>query len=294
VARRSGTDSADGAWPDEVARYYDSNTRRFLLMGSRGVHSIHRELWADGIDSAAAAAGYIDGLIADEIEGRVRSPDPVLIDFGCGVGSTLFHLADRLPEASLVGITVSRRQVEIASGLAAERGVVDRCSFRHGDFESVDLGVQADVVFAIESFVHARSAGGFLDGAVRHLRIGGWLIIVDDFLSVAEASLAARQRRLVERFRSGWRVPSVCTLETLIEVAAERELETAETVDLTTLTRPGSRLRDRAVSLVAPILGGLGLERLPFFGNMVGGNALQVGLREGFLRYHLIVLRRTA
>jgi hypothetical protein len=36
----------------------------------------------------------------------------------------------------------------------------------------------------------------------------------------------------------------------------------------------------------------LGLGRIPFYGNMIGGNALQIGLREGVLRYELLVLRR--
>ena len=36
------------------------------------------------------------------------------------------------------------------------------------------------------------------------------------------------------------------------------------------------------------------VERYPFCGNLIGGHALQVGTREGFLRYKFLVLRKGA
>jgi hypothetical protein len=36
----------------------------------------------------------------------------------------------------------------------------------------------------------------------------------------------------------------------------------------------------------------LQLVGIPFFGNMIGGNALQMGLRGGYLKYHMLVLRK--
>lgn len=279
--------------PDSVSHYYDSNTRRFLLMGSgRGAHSIHRELWGPGVGSAREAAGHIDRMVADEVARLVPGPSPLILDFGCGVGGTLFHLAERFRGARLHGITVSRRQVEIAERLARKLGHADRCTFSLGDFQTAELDLRADVIVAVESFTHCDSADAFFASAASHLREGGRLILADDFLASPWDSLDARQRLRVQELRTGWRVPAICTRESLVEAAGARGLGVERTVDLTAHTRPGSRVRDRLVAALSPLLARLGLGRFPFYGNTIGGNALQIGLREGFLRYELLVLRR--
>ena len=69
-------------------------------------------------------------------------------------------------------------------------------------------------------------------------------------------------------------------------------------MDLTPLTRQGTRLRDRLVALANPALARLdgdgALSSMPFFGNLIGGHALQVGLGEGLLEYRLLVFRKVA
>jgi len=280
---------------DDVVRYYDRNTRRFLLTGSGlGVHSIHRELWGPGVESAREAADHINRVIADEIAGLDLGPEPVIVDFGCGVGGTLFHLTERFPSAQLRGLTVSPRQIEIAERLAEKLGYEDRCLFSLGDFQTADLGLRAEVILAVESFVHSDSAESFLANVAKHLRPGGRLIIADDFLTSEIDSLDAQQRLRVQQFQAGWRVPSVTTVVSLVKVAAVHGLGMEKTVDLTSLTRPGSRARDRVTAALSPLLVRLGLSGIPFYGNLIGGNALQTGLRDGFLRYQLLVFRSRA
>jgi tocopherol O-methyltransferase len=279
--------------PTDVAHYYDRNTRRFLLMGSgRAARSIHRELWGPGVGSAREAAGHIDRLIADELVRLVPNERPIIIDFGCGVGGTLFHLAERFPGADLRGITLSPRQVELAEQFAKESEVTDRCSFALGDFQSADLGIRAAAIVAVESFSHSDSADDFLANAAKHLAPGGCLLIADDFLAFERGSLDDAQRRRVEQFQAGWRVPAVCTADGLLQDAGAHSLVTEKVVDLTPLTRPGSRVRDRLTAALSPLFARLGLGRVPFYGNLIGGNALQIGLRDGFLRYQLLVLRK--
>jgi SAM-dependent methyltransferase len=286
----------------DVAGYYDSNTPRFLLVGrGRAAHAMHRELWGPGVGSAFDAADHINHVVGDEIaalDSAARAgadptySAPTILDFGCGVGGTLFHLAGRFPEARLAGITVSPRQAAIAEGLAGELGLTNRCSIPLGDFQVTDLGLSADVIVAVESFAHSDGADGFLASATRHLRPGGHLILADDFLAREEETLHRDQRRCVLEFRTGWRVPAVCTVEHFVQAATARGLRPLRSVDLTSLTRPGSRVRDRLVGALRPLFARLGLARRPFFGNIIGGGALQVGLREGFIRYQLLVLRR--
>jgi trans-aconitate methyltransferase len=293
------TTGAHASSTEEIARYYDRNTRRFLWLGSgRGVHSMHRELWGPGVASARDAADHINRVIADEIAALAvpqgARESPVIVDFGCGVGGTLFHLARRFPTARLKGITVSQRQVDIAERLAAELGFADRCSFSLGDFQSADLDVRADVVVAVESFAHSGSADAFLANAARHLRPRGALVVADDFLASEPDALNAHQRAWVDQFRSGWRVHALCTADRVVGAAAPHGLVAEKAVDLTPLTRPASRVRDRLTAAMGPLAAALGLGRMPFYGNLIGGNALQIGLREGFISYRLLTFRRTA
>jgi SAM-dependent methyltransferase len=217
---------------------------------------------------------------------------PTILDFGCGVGGTLVHLAACFPNARLAGVTVSMSQVEIARRLAERRGLADRCSFLLGDFQTADLGLLADAVVAVESFAHSESPTAFAENAARHLRLEGTLLVVDDFLALETDALDERRRAWVERFRTGWRVPAICTAERFVQEAGAHGLVLERRVDLTPLVRPGSRMRDKLVAAVSPLLERLGLARIPFCGNVIGGNALQVGLREGFLHHELLILRK--
>jgi len=276
----------------DVAHYYDRNTARFLRMGG-GAPSMHRALWAPGVTSPLAAAAHVDRLIADVIAGFDLGTSPSVVDFGCGVGGTLFHLAERFPSAALTGVTVSGRQVEVAIRMASVRRLQERCRFVLGDFHVIQPTAPADVIVAVESFAHSASPDAFLASAAKHLRATGHLVIVDDFLAREEATLEASARARVEEFRAGWRIPALDTVEHLADTAARHGFSLRAAEDLTPFTRPGSRLRDRLTAAASPLFARLGLVGTPFYGNIIGGNALQVGLREGFLRYCMLILGKT-
>ncbi|MEM7416518.1 MAG: methyltransferase [Gemmatimonadota bacterium] len=275
---------------ESVARYYDRNTRRFLLVG-RGAdtHSIHRELWPPGVASAREAARYVDRLIADEIEATADGPVRTIFDFGCGVGGTLFYLAERFADARLQGVTISPKQVQIAERLLAQNGLAERCAIEREDFHSVQLGLQADAIVAVESLAHSDDVDAFLSNVAHHLAPGGVLLVADDFLAAEETSFGPGQRRGIARFRAGWRLPGLGTVESLAGRASAHGLSLRTDVDLSSYTRPGYRIRDAAIRLSSPLLERLGLIGVPFFGNVIGGNALQSGLKSGTIHYRLLV-----
>jgi SAM-dependent methyltransferase len=277
---------------DPVAEYYDRNTARFLRFGgSRDSYAIHRELWGPGVRSAREAADYVNGWLAGELRRMGLNEAPSILDLGCGVGGTLFRLAESFPEGCFQGVTISPRQVEIGDRLRSRKGLEGRIRLLCADFHSVELDLEADAVVAVESFAHSRAPEGFMASAVRHLRPGGVLIVVDDFLARPRNDLGGAALGQVRELEAGWRLGSLCTVEEL-EVAGRKEgLDAIHVSDFTGLIRPG-RPRDRAIALLTPAFRAVGLLRIPFFANMIGGNALQVGLRDGFLRYSAVVFRK--
>ena len=116
-------------------------------------------------------------------------------------------------------------------------------------------------------------------------------MLADDFLGSDVGPLDDRQRRHVADFQAGWRVPGLCTVDCCVRAAAELGLEPLSDADLTPFIRLG-RPRDLAIALLSPVFRRLGLTGVPFFGNMIGGSALQVGLREGLFTYRFLVFRR--
>jgi len=284
-----------------VADYYDRNTSRFLRFGrSRRSVAIHRELWGPGVSTPEEAGAYINGWIAAavqrEVDAGTLSPPQRFLDLGCGVGGTLFQLAEYFPTTEFLGVTLSRRQVEWAERLRALRSGGERCHFLQGDFHLPDLGVgappaEAGVAVAIESFVHSESPDAFLQTAAAHTLPGGRLFLVDDFLSRPRETLSPAEKKRVVEFEGGWRLGSLCTVEELCALAPLHGWIPRDITDLTPLVRPG-RVRDRIIARLSPWFQRAGWENIPFFGNMIGGNALQIGLTEGFLRYRVVSFER--
>jgi tocopherol O-methyltransferase len=275
----------------ELERYYDRNTGLFLRLGqARGTPAIHRGLWSPGVHTADAAADQVNQRIAETARDRLAGPPGSVLDLGCGVGGTLFSLARAFPEADLQGITLSARQVERAQELAQQRGLAARCRFHHGDFHRLRLPQTADLIVAIEAFVHSDQPDAFLETCRAQLAPGGLLILVDDFLSRPLETLRPAERRLVERFQHGWQVPGLCTAEQLEQRLGAHGFAAVEQSDLTQWIRT-DRLRDRLVALSAPVAALPGLAGRPFARNLIGGHALTRAIRKGLIHYRQCVVK---
>jgi cyclopropane fatty-acyl-phospholipid synthase-like methyltransferase len=203
----------------------------------------------------------------------------------------MFRIAEAFPDAAVLGVTVSGRQVETARREAAVRGLHRRCRFIHGDLRSADAGTGHDAAWAIESYAHLSDADGFFAAAARALRPGALLVLVDDFITRDPAGLEGRARACVDDFRAGWRVPGANTAAAAVARAARAGFEMIANENLTPLVRLG-RPRDRVIRTLAPLFRASRLTPVPFFGNMVGGDALQRGLRDGVIAYRLLLFRR--
>ncbi|MFW6223506.1 MAG: class I SAM-dependent methyltransferase [Spirochaetota bacterium] len=291
--------------PSDTAEYYDANTKRFLTFGLGSASgSIHRAVWAPGIGSRPEAMNYVDSLILDELRtltdarrthAGIEAHDalaqpsdalPLAVDLGCGVGGTIAYL-ERHAAARYQGITNSRVQQEIAIGRARRRGSAAAFAVDdHGDpglYSSRLPAHGVDLVYMIESFVHARDPETVVRGVARVLRPGGRLVICDDMLAAEEAASSPT----VAAFARGWHVHTLLTVDRLTAISASFGLARVENRDLTPyveLRRP----RDRVIRLIAPLIPRLGL-KTPFWDNMYGGDALQRALLGGLLQYRYVV-----
>jgi cyclopropane fatty-acyl-phospholipid synthase-like methyltransferase len=139
----------------------------------RGINPLHREAMLEEMNRQVQKRLKID------------TPDPHILDFGCGLGATLRSFARSIPAAELHGITLVPWQLEQGRRLndASEQTANIRLSlddYEHSTFPSQSF----DAVYAIESSCYGTGAAKsrMIREAQRLLRPGGRLVVADGFV----------------------------------------------------------------------------------------------------------------
>ena len=287
-----------GDRPD-VQAYYEANTRRFLLLGQGGrAGAVHRAVWVEDAATRDEALHAVENLVLEQVK---TTDARRVLDLGCGVGGSLLFLAPRAPQALFGGLTVSATQASRAASLLERAGLDERCRVVEGNYLDdapyEQLGswwaersgsAELDLAFAIESFVHAVDPARLLAQVAGRLRPGGRLLLCDDF-ALASPRTPVERRRLDE-FRCGWRAPSLLRRTEVERLASAAGMRLLECRDLTPHLELG-RPRDRLVRVLAAAGRVVG-PRSPFWGSLIGGDALQRCLASGLVRYLFMVLAR--
>jgi hypothetical protein len=205
-----------------------------------------------------------------------------------------------------VGITLSEVQAGIARDKLGTDAVVHTGSFASlDDLASMTGDSLIDASYMIESLVHTDQPEVTLDAVYRQTVRGGLLVVCDDFPSellmeiirgsngeIAEAQQGnARVRRLAKEFREGWHINTFQTVRQLVEIAARCGWSFVEETDLSRFVVT-SRPRDIGARVFALVARYLKLHG-SFWQNISGGGALQQLIRRGFVRYKILVLRRS-
>tara|TARA_R100001143_G_C3347091_1_gene127395 strand:- start:377 stop:1231 length:855 start_codon:yes stop_codon:yes gene_type:complete len=272
---------------EKARRFYNSNTSLFLNFGHSSGGSIHRAVWAENINNREAALHYVDEQLCRHLRTMGKEQDGQIIDLGCGVGASLCYIANNLPVTGL-GITISDKQVQLATSLINQHNLQKRIACIQGDYCDLPEDLpRADLIFAIESFVHGENPASFFEQAAKLMKPGARLLICDDFINDTGLVNQAQSGSWIERFKQGWLIGSLLTADETDELATQHELRLIEDLDLSPwleLDRP----RDKLIALLMKLLGKSALN-FQYLRMLYGGNALQYCLQEGWLAYRLLV-----
>lgn len=127
-------------------------------------------LWTDTTSSAAEACAALTTWAADQI----HTPPRRIVDVGCGLGGSTRTIARRWPEAEIVGIGISERQLDHA------RAVCPTATFMLMDAAAMTFADGSfDAVIAIESALHFDTRERFFAQTARILRPGGSIVLAD-------------------------------------------------------------------------------------------------------------------
>jgi cyclopropane-fatty-acyl-phospholipid synthase len=133
-----------------ISHHYDvGNDFYRLVLGPSMTYSCARFVTGDATLEEAQAAKY--ELICHKL-GLDRQPGSRLLDVGCGWGSMAMHAA-RHHGATVVGVALSREQVDEATRRVAEAGLDDRVEIRLQDYRDL-RGERFDAISSIGMFEH--------------------------------------------------------------------------------------------------------------------------------------------
>ena len=142
--------SAAPATADQMSDYYAGMGA--LLQMAWG-DNFHFGYW-DGPSDKSTVDQATDRF-TDILTERLRiGPGHRVLDLGCGIGKPAIRISDTTG-ASVVGVTINERHVELANERARAEGKQDRVTFQHAD--AMDLpfeGGSFAAVLAFESIIH--------------------------------------------------------------------------------------------------------------------------------------------
>lgn len=161
--------------------------------------AIHYGYWDEKVKNFPQSLLRMNEVMMDAA--GIKSLDKVL-DAGCGVGGSSIFLAENVG-CSVMGISLSERQINKAKELAAKKQVNDKVDFKVMNYCSTSFANESfDIVWGCESICYADDKEQFVQEAFRLLRPGGRLVVADGFVT----DFTNNDNATIRNWLDGWQV----------------------------------------------------------------------------------------
>lgn len=199
---------AQGSGPDmkeRIKRYYHENQLFYdLFWTDSRTLSMNYGFWFPETRTLPEAFLNQNKVIAEALD---LSPSDTVLEAGCGTGGTSVWLAQEFG-VKVIGITLSENQARRGRKIAATKGVSHLVQFVVMDFARTAFpDGYFTKIFASESVCYAQEKNLFLSEARRLLQGSGNLVVLDGFRN--DATLTEYERRTLDKWRFGWRLPDL-------------------------------------------------------------------------------------
>ncbi|WP_369393849.1 cyclopropane-fatty-acyl-phospholipid synthase family protein [Streptomyces sp. CG1] len=211
---------------EQVGQFYDQ------LMGAFDASlygpNIHVGFW-NGQDDTTGLEDAANRLTDMMIERLQVGPGDRVLDIGCGLGGPAIRLAQKTG-AEVVGVSVSRKQVDKANELAEAAGVSGKVSFQHGDAMNLPFDdASFSAVWMLESVMQMPDRTAALTEAARVLHHGGRLALTDNY---ERETISDERRPVIEGILKRYLTQSPASFEAYPSMLREAGLRCAEIIDV--------------------------------------------------------------
>jgi ubiquinone/menaquinone biosynthesis C-methylase UbiE len=242
---------------------------RALLMGwARADHPSHLH-YAWDLESVPS----LDYAIRETTRRAVALLDldgverPHLLEPGCGIGGGVTQVAAMLPQATVTGISLVDKQLEIGRAMARARGL-SNVEFVQGNYlRTAFPDAQFDGIFAIEALVYTPipEKPALCRELFRLLKPGRTFVCLDGFRLRDPANES--ERRWVQDFLDGWTTPLPPTPQEFQDAAREAGFELLHAEDATRhVYASAQRISAIASAVLVPLSG---IARVPLLRRLV-------------------------
>lgn len=109
-----------------------------------------------------------------------------ILELGCGMGFNTIHLAECNKDKHFTAIDLTANNI-----LEAQKNShhLTNVHFSQGNFDSLEMKQQFDVIFAVETLCHSANFDTLLPLLAKLLRKGGRLVIFDGYVNTTSAAL---------------------------------------------------------------------------------------------------------
>ncbi len=261
----------------------------------------YRLIWT-GKDDRAMHFGYYDTdatthsqallKMNEYLAGKANiTRDDKVLDAGCGYGGSSIWLVKHIG-CSAVGLNVVPYQVAKATRYAQEVGVAAKVSFAAEDYAHTSFPDGSfDVVWGLESIVHAEDKAQFVQEAFRLLKPGGRLLIAEYMLR-EEPPLSVDERAELRGWLEGWAMPSLLMPAEYAEYMKSSGFRQIVAHDIMTNVLPSLKRLERFLPFALPIsqvFQKFGIFSKTHRGNVEATAVQMETLKKGYWRYIVLV-----
>jgi ubiquinone/menaquinone biosynthesis C-methylase UbiE len=271
----------------DVAEYYDTTQTHYQKWWNLGKSfSLHYGIWDERVKSFSESLVNTNRVMMELSE--ISETDRIL-DAGCGVGGAALLLNNER-KAEIVGISVSKKQIDTANKLAVERNITDKVSFQVMDYLNTSFNDEYfDVVWACESVCQSSDKRAFIRECYRILKKGGRLILCDYFLTNYKKDIHS----WLEKWHKVWAISNLVSDDSFVSDLKNQGFTSVKTFDYTGEIRKSAK-RLYCTSLI----GSLPSELYNLFNRKVsrfakshykGGYYQYKALKENLWKYNIIL-----
>ena len=274
----------------DIENYYDQTEVHYRMFWKlKEAAGLHYGIWDASTKSTKDAILNTNRLLISL--GKINKGHKVL-DAGCGVGGSSIYLAKTVG-CKVFGITLSKKQSEIAKSLAEKNNVSNLVEFSQANYLETSFEDNSfDIVWAIESFGSASDKSLFFKEMDRILKPGGKILFADQF---KQYNYDISTNKTMQIMLNGWAISDILSLDELGELSAKYDFEISHTQNVTKDIK-------KSVNIIfyASILGFFGTKIYNFFKEATyfsrihysTGFAQKKAYKKGDWGYYLVVCEK--